>query len=578
MKRLCSIAVSILIFALHVSAQAPGSTIEGVVARADTGSGIAEALVAILKRDGSLLQSVTTDSTGHFIAKGVPPGTYSVQVNHPGYTSTVASQESVTVVGVNVQPAENIPQLKFGLVPMSVIYGRIVDSDGNPISGLRVEALELSYDDLGRRVWAQSAFTKVTDDRGDFRLFQLKPGEYYIRAARRSNLLNINDGNTSQVADMSIAYFPGVRRASLAQKIILNAGEPQFAGFTVPKSDTHSISGRISNRVVNDKSVPMTSLIVIPRDSEAPFEAHPNLLRLLVTPEGTNGEFKIFNVPPGEYDIYAQSRISAGDDGIYVASMSINVGKDDVAGLELELEPGVDLKGRVTIIGNQPTKSGAPGSVPPNPNTSSDTAGSVGGGSNSNEEFRILLQSLDNNPNGGRVSAAVDNSGNFIFRNISKGIYQITLAGKAQSRGGFVSDIRQGSESVLDTGFIVSKEIPAPLEVVFDPISSSIHGIISGMKLGNAQIALIPETASRNNPALFKTAIVLNREGKFTILGVAAGRYHLFAWENSSSPTTLFRDPQFIEMHAAEGVSIKVERGLNLSDIKVPLMHTAPNN
>ena len=57
-----------------------------------------------------------------------------------------------------------------------------MDSYGEPIANIVVEALRRSYDVRGNPRLARAA-TAVTDDRGEYRIFWLDPGEYFFYAA-----------------------------------------------------------------------------------------------------------------------------------------------------------------------------------------------------------------------------------------------------------------------------------------------------------------------------------------------------------------------------------------------------------
>jgi hypothetical protein len=69
------------------------------------------------------------------------------------------------------------------LTPVAVVSGRIVDADGDPISGVLVRAMEYGYVN-GKRQLRMARFT-TSDDRGQYRLFDLVPGRYFVQASRR---------------------------------------------------------------------------------------------------------------------------------------------------------------------------------------------------------------------------------------------------------------------------------------------------------------------------------------------------------------------------------------------------------
>src|SRR6185369_16666479 len=63
--------------------------------------------------------------------------------------------------------------------PTGVISGRVVDDDGHPMRDIEVQALVAVYEAGERRVVPQGNLA-TTNDRGEFRLFWLPPGNYYV--------------------------------------------------------------------------------------------------------------------------------------------------------------------------------------------------------------------------------------------------------------------------------------------------------------------------------------------------------------------------------------------------------------
>src|SRR5205814_439096 len=73
-----------------------------------------------------------------------------------------------------------IPMLQTGAVT-----GVVRDAMGNPLGNVEVRALKASYQ-TGKRVLT-AVQTVQSDDRGEFRLFWLTPGKYFV-AARHADL------------------------------------------------------------------------------------------------------------------------------------------------------------------------------------------------------------------------------------------------------------------------------------------------------------------------------------------------------------------------------------------------------
>src|ERR1051326_6415050 len=149
------------------------SDLQGIVVRAGGTELVTRANITLQDASGNsrTFTSITSDD-GKFIIPGVPPGKYELSVTRPGY---VRSDQSLTL--------EDDPRPRNVIVALNstgAISGRIFDEFGEPVIGAEVRAMKSFYQRGGRiLVPMQSA---VTDDRGEYRLFWLPPGSYFVSA------------------------------------------------------------------------------------------------------------------------------------------------------------------------------------------------------------------------------------------------------------------------------------------------------------------------------------------------------------------------------------------------------------
>src|SRR4029453_11489810 len=98
-----------------------------------------------------------------------------------------------------------------------VIYGRVRDPLGQPVSGLTVAAFTVTYPN-GRKTWT-IANSKPTDDRGEYRLFWLTPGEYFVGGTPRT------PSTVPGPQDLWLrTFFPGVSDPAAATPIRIRDG------------------------------------------------------------------------------------------------------------------------------------------------------------------------------------------------------------------------------------------------------------------------------------------------------------------------------------------------------------------
>ena len=97
--------------------------------------------------------------------------------------SSVRSSRDARSISGSAQEADKID---FALPRGGVIAGRVTDELGEPLAGVRVQAMRYQYLPNGRRqltpVNPGGIFGPVTNDLGEFRLYSLMPGTYVVSA------------------------------------------------------------------------------------------------------------------------------------------------------------------------------------------------------------------------------------------------------------------------------------------------------------------------------------------------------------------------------------------------------------
>jgi hypothetical protein len=128
----------------------------------------------------------------------------------------------------------------------------------------------------------------------------------------------------------------------------------------------------------------------------------------------------------------------------------------------------------------------------------------------------------------------VQEDGTFRIERVPPGRYLVSVG---ESQGAYIKEIIAGGANVLATGLDLSQQQTAPvLEIMLSTKAATVQGVAmrDGKPWPNASVTLAPEPLT---PAkrLFLKGGRADREGRFTIRGIAPGDYKLYAWEESIS-------------------------------------------
>jgi len=150
-----------------------GVLVQGRVTAVRGRTGVANAIVSL--RGAVQRRSTSTDADGFYRFDSVAPGPIEIRISHPDYADESMGFE-VTSTGRAARPLELEP---IDLVEPGSIEGRVVDANGDPVSGARVgENFVPTY-------VPESALPlgmAQTDSNGEFVLRGMKPGPRRLSA------------------------------------------------------------------------------------------------------------------------------------------------------------------------------------------------------------------------------------------------------------------------------------------------------------------------------------------------------------------------------------------------------------
>src|SRR5882672_9134759 len=191
--------------------QSTNTLILGKVARMDSGAPLPNVVVVIKRTDGLFERSNTqpshaarTSDDGAFVFQDIEPGQYRVSATLQGY---VYGQGGTSGPGLSITIAagQKITDVHLAMISAGVIAGRIADHNGDPVDHAQVQASKTSYAAGRRKLVAVQSVS--TNDLGDYRLFGLPPGQYYVSATSVES--SKQRFNASDVDEIQAIMTPG---------------------------------------------------------------------------------------------------------------------------------------------------------------------------------------------------------------------------------------------------------------------------------------------------------------------------------------------------------------------------------
>jgi hypothetical protein len=133
---------------------------------------------------GKTPPTTTTDRDGVFTFKDIAAGSYTVRVQKEGFFGKPEGgvYQPTAAIDVRVLPKETA-NANLSMAPGAIVGGRIYDANGQVMSNANVQIFTVAYA-FGHAVLAPLV-AKVTDDRGEYRLFWVPPGDYYLAVTPR---------------------------------------------------------------------------------------------------------------------------------------------------------------------------------------------------------------------------------------------------------------------------------------------------------------------------------------------------------------------------------------------------------
>jgi protocatechuate 3,4-dioxygenase beta subunit len=298
----------------------------------------------------------STDANGRYEFKDLPAGRYNLNASKAGFVSWDYGQRRAFERGklIELSDAQTLERVDISLPRGSVITGRVVDEFGDPIAEATVSAMRYRFIN-GRRRLVPAGRSDQTDDIGQYRLFGLSPGEYYVSAAVRTGGLMMESDVRAGYAP---TYYPGTANVAEAERVTLRLGQELNTGDL---SLSPARMARISGTALDSGGRPATNALVMLRQDLSSGDEGMVMFMGGGGRVGPDGSFSLSNVAPGEYvlEVRPMGGPRQGERaGLRqeFASVPISVAGEDIVGLTITTGRGATAKGVVvTEDGGVPT-------------------------------------------------------------------------------------------------------------------------------------------------------------------------------------------------------------------------------
>lgn len=455
-------------------------------------------------------RTALSDAQGQYSLEGLPPGGYSVVASRLGYVTQQYGENGFSGSGVRVDigKGQSVKRVDLRLARAGAVTGRIVDESGEPVVDASASLMreELVRGHRRLTVVGVGGASNRTDDLGQFRLFGVRPGSYYVSVNASSR--NVVAGDT---AGYPRTYFPNASDPGKAQLVDVEAGRDTIANVSIRPVSVFHVAGRVTT---SNGGVPVSGSIRFfqpENESDGPGLAE----HVTIVPLQQGGTFAVDGIAAGRYILVATVAVNASSPAssrileIGIVRSVVNGNNKDIV---VKTDETTAISGELVFENDSRPQS--------------------------TRRLRVSAASVDGDSSWLDVtSATIDGDDKFELRNLPRGRNVVAVTGLDEDM--VVRVVQHDGNDITDQGIQTKDAKVGNVKVFITNHLAELSGVVksaNGRPIADCQVMALERAKDKQRHPFerYMKISMTGKDGQFLIGPLPPGHYFVIANKRDS--------------------------------------------